>query len=138
MCPHERVVADGDDEADMVSTEEVVNPEEMGDPLDEFAVAAARRQAAERDEEGVDEGVNEAFIQRALAESRRMRGEASLSLKKRADLAAKLAAQHGESGVSFMAAAMAEHASEVLAPRARDHTAADESTDDMAVPRVPS
>jgi hypothetical protein len=92
------------------------------DPLAAFAIDAARRQAAERlaagtAEEGDDGEVDEGFIQRALAESKRMRGEAQKDYKKRADLAARIAATHGEQGADLLAAAMAEHAAEVLSPQ---------------------
>ena len=69
-----------------------------------------------------DEGeVDMGFINRALAESRRMRGEASQSHRKRADLAAATVARYGERSTQVMADAMAEHAAEVLSP---EHQAA--------------
>jgi len=86
------------------------------DGLEAFALEAARRQAEARgdDDDGVDEAAQSGFIARALAESRRMRGEASLSHQKRAELAASIAARHGEHSRQVMADAMAEHAAEAL------------------------
>ena len=106
MCPHERVVADGDDEADMVGTEEVVSPEEMGDPLDEFAVAAARRRRLS--------ATRRAWTKVSARHSAGT-GQSRHARRGQPDLEAgrscsKAGGWHGESGVSFMAAAMAEHA----------------------------
>lgn len=88
------------------------------DPLARFAIAAARQQAAERGEEEA-EGVDMAFITRALAESRRMRGAAAKDQKKRADNMASMVARHGEQSAAYVQAAMAEHAAEVLTPQAQ-------------------
>ena len=79
------------------------------DPLENFAVNLARQQAAERGEEE-DEGVDEAFIARALAESRRMRQETGKSNQKRAANMAAVADRHGAGGLSAIQAAMQEHA----------------------------
>ena len=84
------------------------------DPLEAFAVDAARRQAVERGEDEAD--VDEAFIARALGESRRMRQETGKSNQKRAANFAAIAGRHGEEGLSAIQAAMQEHAAEVLAP----------------------
>ena len=83
-------------------------------------------------DEGDGGAVDEGFIARALAESRRMRGEASLSHQKRADNAARLAARHGQRGAGAMAAAMAEHAAEVLSPEAAAAVGLAEGADDAA------
>ena len=118
MCPADQALPEAPSEGTHIEVEvdaddellDVAAPED--DPLANFAVNAARQQATERgeDENDVDMG----FITRALAESRRMRSEASISHKKRADLAASIAARHGEHSLQYMADARAEHAAEVL------------------------
>lgn len=95
------------------------------DPLAAFAVGLARQQAEERGDEGE---IDENFVSRALAESRRMRGEATQSHGKRAALAASIAASHGEGGVSAIQAAMREHAAEVLSQQQQATLAAAEAT----------
>mmetsp|Transcript_76043 Transcript_76043/g.150672 ORF Transcript_76043/g.150672 Transcript_76043/m.150672 type:complete len:142 (-) Transcript_76043:132-557(-) len=96
------------------------------DALEQFVLQAARSQAAERMEEDeddtVDAEVQESFIARALAESRRMRGEASQSQKKRAELTASIAARHGQQSVQVLADAMVEHAAEALHPQEAEAT----------------
>ena len=87
------------------------------DPLAAFAVGLAHQQAEARGETG---DVDEAFLARALAESRRMRGEATNSQGKRAALAAQIAANHGETGLSSIQAAMKEHQQEVLTQQQLD------------------
>ena len=109
--------------------------QEGEDGLEAFALEAARRQAEARgdDDDGVEEGAQSGFIARALAESRRMRGEASLSHQKRAELAASIAARHGEQSRQVMADAMAEHAAEVL-PDAESVEATGQGTATEEVP----
>ena len=119
-APAEAVAADGIGVGAVVAAAAVdvddlpAEPEEVDDPLARFAIAAAQQQAAERGEE--DDGVDMSFINRALAESRRMRGETSKSQQKRTEQMAALCARHGEQSAQVMAAAMAEHAAEVLVP----------------------
>lgn len=103
MCPAESAPKD-----------DVEEEEPPIDPLGEFAANLARQQAVER---GEDDEVDESFIARALAESRRMRGEAAQSNTKRAALSAELASRHGEHGLRTIEAAMVEHAAEVLTPQ---------------------
>ena len=98
------------------------------DPLENFAVNLARQQAAERGEEE-DEGVDEAFIARALAESRRMRQETGKSNQKRAANMAAVADRHGAGGLSAIQAAMQEHAAEVLSPQQLRTTGLDGETE---------
>ena len=98
------------------------------DPLENFAVNLARQQAAERGEEE-DEGVDEAFIARALAESRRMRQETGKSNQKRAANMAAVANRHGAGGLSAIQAAMQEHAAEVLSPQQLRTTGLDGETE---------
>ena len=96
------------------------------DPLARFAVAAAQRQAVERGDDAED-GVDMAFVTRALAESRRMRDAATKDQKKRADQLAQLCARHGEQSAQLMAQAMAEHAAEVLTPQQAALVAAEQA-----------
>ncbi len=108
MCPKEA----GDDplpEGDQVEPSEPP----AADPLEAFAVDAARRQAVERGEDADD--VDTSFIARALSESRRMRGEAQKCAEKRAANTADVTMQHGEAGRLRLEAAMAEHMSETAA-----------------------
>lgn len=84
------------------------------DPLANFAIDAARRQAVERGEEEGD--IDEEFINRALAEAQRMRKEREKSEQKRAANFASIAKLGGDQGIDAIHAAMAEHAAEVLAP----------------------
>ena len=114
------------DSGEQVIHEAVASPP-TADMLEAFVLQAARSQAAQRDAEGVEEdpvdpAVQESFITRALAESRRMRGEASLSQKKRAELSASIAARHGEQSVQVLADAMVEHAEEALNPQEAEAT----------------
>ena len=111
MCPKESSGgAPVDEVMEGEATDSSDEPPEDG--LAAFAADAARRQAVERGEEASD--VDEAFINRALAESRRMRGEAMQSQEKRAALAAQVASHHGERGLDQIQNAMREHAAEVL------------------------
>ena len=106
------------------------------DPLAAFAVDAARRQAVERGEEA--EEVDEAFITRALAESRRMRQATAKDEQKRATNMATFAARHGEQGLSTVQQAMQEHAAEVLAPAQIRATGLDGETGTEALPAADS
>ena len=89
--------------------------ESSEDPLAEFAVDAARRQAVERGDDPED--VDEAFINRALAESLRMRKETGKSNQKRAANFATISTRHGEQGLASFHQAMEEHAAEMLTPQ---------------------
>ena len=112
MCPAERTGEEPPEET---------NEEPPGaDPLEHFAIDLARRQAVERGEEEAD--VDEAFIARALAESRRMRAETGKSQQKRAANFASVAGRHGEHGMHALHQAMEEHAAEVLTPDQRAAT----------------
>ena len=98
-----------------------------------FAVAAARQQAAERGEDE-DAGVDMSFINRALAESRRMRAAANKDQLKRKEQLAQLCARHGESSAQYMADAMQEHAAEVLTEQQQQSLASvDEQEDSTAI-----
>lgn len=114
MCPSNQLPSSGapspDDERVRTDNAESEGDTPRQDPLDHFAVAAVQQQAAERGDDEVDMS----FVTRALAESRRMRGEADLSVKKREDLAADLRAHLGHHSTQVMQAAMAEHAAEVF------------------------
>ena len=128
MCPRDAERAALDEAA--AEAEEIVDeveepPPPPADPLGAFATELAQRQAAER---GDGEGVDTAFISRALAESQRMRGAAQRDKAKRAALAASVSAQHGDAGLEAMHAAMREHAQEVLPPpQATEEVAPSES-----------
>jgi hypothetical protein len=99
--------------------EDNTSGETQPDPLAEWAVGLARQQAEERGEEAGE--FDSSFIARALAESQRMRTEASKSQQKRAANVAQIAARHGEQGVSTIQHAMREHAALVLSPQAAQH-----------------
>ena len=104
------------------------------EPLENFMVEAARAQAVERGEEADD--VDEAFINRALAESRRMRSEANSSNAKRAANFASIASRHGTEGVSAIQQAMLEHAAEVLLPEQQTAVANNIEEPEAAEPPV--
>ena len=106
MCPSGPPPPADDGEGD--------TPEVQPDPLAEWAVGLARQQAEERGDDA-DE-IDSSFIARALAESTRMRTEASKSQEKRAANAAEIAARHGEQAISTLQHAMREHAALVLTP----------------------
>ena len=111
MCPAEREnppPVPVDDAAD------AADEDEAADPMAEFAVGLARQQAVERGEE--EDSVDESFIARALAESRRMRQETGKSNQKRAANFGSIGQRYGEQGLSSMQEAMREHAAEVLSP----------------------
>ena len=103
--------------------------EEGDDPMARFAVAAARQQAAERGEDE-DAGVDMSFINRALAESRRMRAAANKDQLKRKEQLAQLCARHGESSAQYMADAMQEHAAEVLTEQQQQSLASVDEQED--------
>ena len=73
--------------------------------------------------------MDEAFIARALAESRRMRQETGKSNQKRAANMAAVADRHGAGGLSAIQAAMQEHAAEVLSPQQLRTTGLDGETE---------
>ena len=91
-----------------------IEPPLPADPLDAFVAESLDRQAAERGEPVTE--VDETFVARALAESRRMRQETGKSNQKRAANFAAIAGRHGDAGLTALQAAMQEHAAEVLSP----------------------
>ena len=98
----------------------------VADPMAAWAVGLARQQAVERGEE--EASVDESFIARALAESRRMRQETGKSNQKRAANFGTIGQRYGEAGLSAIQAAMQEHAAEVLSPAQASATGLDAET----------
>jgi len=88
-------------------------PADGNDGLANFALGEVQRQAAERGEEVTE--VDVSFVQRALAESQRMRREKQSSDAKRAALWEGIEQRQGMSAVDGLQSAMSEHRTEVNA-----------------------
>ena len=109
MCPPERhQPAAG---APAAEDDELAGVTEDG--LAQFALGEVERQAAERGEQVTE--VDMSFVQRALAESNRMRRETENSDAKRAAMWESIAAAQGPDGVAHLQSAMCEHKVETAA-----------------------
>ena len=110
MCPagDERLP---DDESPAEAPGPAADTAEPNDGLANFALGEVQRQAAERGEEVTE--VDVSFVQRALAESQRMRREKANSDAKRSALWEGIETRQGLDVVHGLQDAMREHRGEV-------------------------
>jgi hypothetical protein len=112
MCPADRRPEEQASDADPPAAPPPV-AETNEDGLANFALGEVQRQAAERGEEVTE--VDVSFVQRALAESQRMRREKQSSDAKRAALWEGIEQRQGMGAVNGLQSAMSEHRTEVNA-----------------------
>ena len=105
MCPPNQTPSGVQDNADQEAVAQ--------DGLAQFAIGMVEQQAAERGEEVTE--VDMSFVQRALAESTRMRRETQNSDAKRAALWEGISSSQGPAAVDTLQQAMSEHREEAAA-----------------------